>query len=91
MADPFARMTDRLLAHLGREAVLRGTEPCNVNIEQGVAVTGEYGEVVGHRTLAYVPSALLPRSGDTLQLGAKTFTLDSLESDDGYTARYFVI
>lgn len=91
MADPFARMHDRLLAQLGQEAVLRGTVPCKVNIEHGVGIQGEYGEVAGHRTLVYVASNLTPREGDSLQVGTKSYSLDSLESDDGYTARFFVL
>lgn len=91
MGDPFARMHDRLLSHLGSEAVLRGTTPCRVNVEHGVAVTGEYGEVVGHRTLVHIQSSLQPRSGDALAVGTKTYALDSLESDDSYYARWFVL
>lgn len=102
MADPFARMHERLLAttRLGREALLRGTTPCSVNVEKGIAVTGEYGEVTGHRTLLYIQSHLQPRSGDSLTLGetvngvfvpGEAFVLDSLESDDGYASRFFVV
>ena len=73
--------------------------PCRVNVEHGVALIGEMGETVGHRTLVYVSSSLTPRNGDALVLGntvdgtfvpSKAYTLDSLESDDGYTARFFV-
>jgi hypothetical protein len=90
-SDPFARMSDRLLARLGGEAVLRGSVPCNANVEHGVAVTGEYGEVTSYRTLVHIQSALNPRSGDTLVVSGTNYTLDTKESDDGYTTRFFVL
>lgn len=90
MADPFARMHDRLLAHLGNEAVLRGTEDCKVNVEHGVGVQGEYGEVVAFKTMAYVPTNLSPRIGNTLLIEGKTWVIDSIESDDSYVTRVWL-
>lgn len=90
MADPFARMHDRLLAHLGSEAVLRGSENIKVNVEHGVGVQGEYGEVVAFKTMAHIPSSLAPRLGNTLLIEGKTWVIDSLESDDGYMTRVWL-
>lgn len=90
MADPFARMHERLFALLGEEAVLRGNMACQVNIEHDVEVLGTYGEVAARRTLVHVPSWLSPKSGETLVVGAKTYILDGLESDDGYASRFYV-
>lgn len=90
MADPFARMHERLFAHLGEEAVLRGDTPCRVNIERDVEVLGTYSEVAARRTLAHVPSSLNPKSGDTLVVGVKSYVLDGMESDDGYASRFYV-
>lgn len=90
MSDPFARMHERLLAHLGVEAVLRGDTPCRVNVERDVEVLGEYGQVAARRTMLHVPSDLTPKSGDAVVVGAKSYTLDGLESDDGYLSRFYV-
>lgn len=90
MADPFARMHDRLFALLGEAAVLRGDTPCRVNIERDAEVLGSYSEVSARRTLAHIPSSLNPKNGDTLVVGSKSYVLDGLESDDGYTSRFYV-
>lgn len=89
MSDPFDRLNQRLLARLGREALLRG-EPVRVIVEQGVAVTGEYGQVTGFRSLVSIPSAEKPRGGDALVIGSESFTVDAVERDDGYLTRVFV-
>lgn len=90
MSDPFARMSDRLLARLGGEAVLRGAIPCNASITHGVAVTGEYGEVVSYRATAMLPKSVNPRAGDSLYQNGTAWVLDSLESDDGYTSVFWL-
>lgn len=90
MADPFARMHERLFAHLGEEAVLRGSTPCRVNVERDVEVMGQYGEVAARRTLIHIPAALNPKSGEVITIGLKSYVLDGLESDDGYAARFYV-
>jgi hypothetical protein len=89
MPDPFERMHNRLLSLLGEEAVLRST-PCRVAIEHGVAITGDYGSVVGFRSVATIPADLSPKKGDQLTVGAKAYTLDALDSSDGYTARFIL-
>lgn len=78
-------MHERLFARLGQEAFLRG-DPVTAIIARGVAVVGEYGQVVGHRTFATVPHAAEPKVGDTLAIGSETFTVDALQEDDGYIA-----
>lgn len=84
MADAFARMHRRLFARLGQEALLRGT-PTRVIVEHGVAVTGEYGQVSGYRSFATIPAADAPKVGDALVVGAKTYTVESIDANDGDT------
>lgn len=84
MADAFERMHSRLFARLGREALLRGS-PTVVIIERGVAVTGEYGQVTGHRTFGTLPIADAPKVGDALVVDAETFAVDAIQENDGYT------
>jgi len=89
MSDPFDRLHQRLLARLGREALLRGG-PVRVIVEQGVAVTGEYGQVTGFRSLVSIPSFEKPRGGDALVIGGEAFVIDAIERDDGHLTRCFV-
>lgn len=90
MPDPFARMTGSLLARLGGEAFLRGSEPCRVSIQHGVAVVGEYGEVSAYRSLATIDRSLNPAAGDALTAEGKSWVLDVKDSDDGYTVNYWL-
>lgn len=84
MADAFERMHSRLFARLGQEALLRGL-PTRVIVEEGVAVTGEYGNVTGYRTFATIPVAMAPKVGDALVSGGKTYAVDGIDANDGYT------
>lgn len=86
MGDPFARAAARLLARLGQEAVLRGSEMTVVRIEHGVAVLGEYGELVSRKSTATMPSAMQPRARDLLTVGADAWIIDSIDADDGRLA-----
>lgn len=80
----FARMHQRLFARLGREALLRG-EPTRAIVEHGVAVSGEYGQVVAYRSFATLASADAPKAGDSLVIDGKSYIVDSIDADDGYT------
>ncbi len=84
MADAFERMHSRLFARLGREALLRGL-PTVVILEHGVAVTGEYGAVAGYRSFATIPNAAAPKVGDALVVDARTYAVDGINENDGYT------
>lgn len=77
-------MHSRLLARLGQEALLRGL-PTRVIVEDGVAVTGEYGNVTGYRTFATIPAAMAPKVGDALVSGGKTYAVDGIDANDGYS------
>jgi hypothetical protein len=78
-------MHRRLFARLGQEALLRGVAT-TVIVEHGVAVTGEYGQVSGYRSFATIPAAAAPKVGDTLVVGAVTYTVDAIQENDGHTA-----
>lgn len=82
MEDAFERMHRRLFARLGQEALLRGA-PTTAILEHGIAIAGEYGEVTGYRSAATLPTADNPRPGDVLVVDGKTWTIDSLQGNDG--------
>lgn len=62
----FKRLHDRLLAHLGEEAILRGVTPCKVNVIRDEQVT--QGDVTFERTTVTLLNILTPVPGDTVDL-----------------------
>ena len=88
MADAFERMHARLMSskHFGHEALLRGL-PVVADVDHGIALLGEYGEVVGRRSIADFPSAAEPKQGDAFVFKSKNYVIDSIEQDDSYTVR----
>jgi hypothetical protein len=84
MVDAFTRMHSRLLARLGQEALLRGL-PVIATLDHGVAVTGQYGEITGYRSFATLHSAESPKVGDALTIAGKSWIIDAIDQDDGYT------
>lgn len=87
MADPFARMTERLHARLGVEALLRASQPVRVILSRGVAILGEQGLLVAYRDVADILSADDPHIGEKLQVGTDAYVIDSVEANDGYSVR----
>jgi len=88
------RMHRRLLTRLGEQAVLRGTEHCQVYVEIGVSVSYEIGEAKFYQSeyaglvdIANIPEHLNPRPGDALTVGSKTYEIDALAGSNGYLSR----
>ena len=92
----FSRLSSRLLAHLGEQAVLRGVQRCRANIEHGVEFADVNDQAIFEKSVATIEKAYLPEKGDTLdQLDASgaviaRFTLDRLLKDNGYN-RAFIL
>lgn len=87
-------MHNRLLARLGEQAVLRGTVDCSVNIERGIVIDYESGDDKFQRSeytavvdIANIASALNPKPGDSLTIGAENFVIDAIAADNGHLAR----
>jgi hypothetical protein len=79
MLDLFRQATKDALALLGESALLRATEPCQVNIERGVQLSGmdtdfessrESRVFATTRDVATIAGEFNPRVGDTLRVGA---------------------
>lgn len=88
MSDPFARMHSRLAARLGASSTINGeVTAAPVVIEKGVAVSGEYGEVVGYRDVAVISVADSPKGGDALVVDGASHTIDSIMENNGYVVR----
>jgi predicted naringenin-chalcone synthase len=61
-----------------------GTLPnCTVVLDREVQVLGEFGEVIGFRTVAaFLRSEVSPAVGGALRIGAETWTLEKKSSED---------
>ncbi len=96
----FTRLTERVLARLGEDALLRGAEGCRVALEHGVEIVGAHSEAVLERTVATMQKAMLPKQGDALSIGAivagvfvaeSSWVVDSPPfADNGYSVRVVV-
>ncbi len=95
----FNRLTDRILARLGEDAVLRTAEGCRVNIEHNVEVAGNEGQMVYSRSVATMLKSLKPRIDDPLvfvdaagiPIPGQAYAIDSPPfEENGYTARYIL-
>ncbi|CAG2126909.1 hypothetical protein LMG31506_00233 [Cupriavidus yeoncheonensis] len=93
----FQRLSDRILARLGEDAVLRNTVPCRVNIEFNVEVVGTDGQMSFARAVATCQRSLRPQRNESLALvdaagvpiPDQAYLIDSPAfEDNGYTARY---
>lgn len=84
-------MSNTLLAAFGEESVLRGSEPCRVNIEHGVQVTGPDGFTVLEKSIATVSCEMNPKVGDTFTHPEGKFKLDVETSNNGANRRFIVL
>lgn len=87
----FRRMNATVLALLGEESMLRGVEPCRVNIEHGIQVTGPDGMTVMEKSIATVATDLNPKVGDALTHPDGTFRLDVETANNGHSKRFILL
>lgn len=81
----FARMHDRLFAHLGEEAVLRDGEPAIVVVTENVELLGDYGQVAQTVTTATFPVSQTPHPGDALTVAGQAWQIDRILRGDAHT------
>lgn len=97
MLDLFAQATKDALSLLGESAFLRGTEPCQVNIERSVHLEGfDFNPTVERYTtvtqdLASIDAALNPKVGDTLTVTGVNYKLDALVVNTGPMLRFTIV
>lgn len=91
MADPFAKMHERLFAHFGQAALLRGS-PVTVVIDRGVEMLGEYAQVIGYATTAEFAAGTNPAAESALELieTGESFVLDKLIRDNGRVSQWML-
>jgi hypothetical protein len=82
--DIFSRLQASVYKTFGTTGLLNGA-PVDAFLEEGVVMTGEFGEVISYRTIATVKAgAVIPAPGDSLVISGKSFIVDAIESNDGY-------
>lgn len=92
MIGAFQRASASILAVLGQDAFFRGEPtPHKVNIEHGVSVTDDAGDMIGQRDIATIPTAAEPRKGDVFVHPDGTYKIDRLFQDNGANKRYIVV
>lgn len=91
MLAAFQRMTQTILATFGEDSVLRGSEPCRVNIEHGVQVTGPDGFTVTGRSIATISMTVNPKVDDVLVHPEGRFKLDAETANNGCSRRFIVL
>lgn len=100
MLDLFRQATKDALSLLGDSAFLRGSEPCQVNIERGVQLAGldtefeasrDTRNAVVLRDVATLDADLNPKVRDTLTVGAQQYRLDVLIEDTGPSRRFVLL
>lgn len=100
MIPAFSRMTDRLLAHMGEESILRSevvTPVRKVFVKHGVQFTGyghgtvaSNGDMIVDKSVATIPIAYAPKVGDKLEHPSGTYELDVHIGDNGYTSQFIL-
>lgn len=101
MSKAFSRLTNRVLALLGEDSILRGeivTPPRKIHIKHGVQFSGYNGEstamskgdLVVDKSVATIPKEYLPRVGDRLQHPDGDYDLDVLHADNGYSIQFIL-
>lgn len=87
--DIFQRMSRSVLTLLGQDAVLRGSEPCKVNVEKGVQVSID--DMIYERDVATISNDLNPVVGDSLDHPFGQYTLDRKLQSTGFNTRFILI
>lgn len=90
MLELFRAAAADALSLLGEGATLRGTVPCQVNIEHGVQLTGFEDDMVVAKSIATIAKTYAPKVGDTLTHPDGAFVLDAVLVDTQATTRFIL-
>lgn len=82
VSDAFAAAEATLHATFGDPGLLRGSETVTAVISRGVQIEGDYGQTVRKVDSVAFPIGTVARSGDSLTVGAESWTLDVPLYDD---------
>lgn len=90
MLELFRAAVTDALSLLGEGAVLRGTVPCQVNIEHGVQVTGFDDDMVALKSIATLDKIHNPKVNDTLTHPDGNYVLDAILVDAQTFTRFIL-
>lgn len=90
VSDAFASAAATLHTAFGDPGLLRGSVPVTAVISRGVQIEGDYGQTVRKVDTVAFPLGTVARSGDSLTVGAESWTLDA-PMDDDYGRPVFVL
>jgi len=90
VSDAFTSAEATLHAAFGDPGLLRGSVPVTAVISRGVQIEGDYGQTVRKVDSVAFPIGTVARSGDSLTVGAESWTLDA-PLDDDYGRPVFIL
>lgn len=90
VSDAFASAEATLHTAFGDPGLLRGVVAVTAVISRGVQIEGDYGQTVRKVDTVAFPIGTVARSGDSLAVGAESWTLDA-PLDDDYGRPVFVL
>lgn len=101
MISAFQRAAKGILSILGEDALFNGATFTKINIQYGVQFGSSEGDSAAYRgemslehDVATIDCALAPKSGDRFIVGppdGKTYRLERLIKDTGYTRQFVII
>ena len=90
VSNAFAAAEATLHAAFGDPGLLRGSEAVTAVISRGVQIEGDYGQTVRKVDTVAFPVGTVARSGDSLTVGAESWTLD-MPLDNDYGRPVFIL
>jgi len=89
MVNPvLARATNRILARMGEDAVLRGTVNCKAHLDRDVQMTDREGNMFVATYIATISKDHAAEPEDSLSVGTEDFVLETLIDDNGFSTRF---
>lgn len=95
MTDPFSQAAADVLEVMGTSAtyhsLLAGDIPVTVIIERAVEVVDEGAGAYTRKPMATIKSGLVtPKRGDVIETAIECWSVEQMETDDGYLMRVWV-
>lgn len=90
MLELFQAAASDALSLLGEGSTLRGTVPCQANIEHGVQLTGFDDDMVVSKSIATIHKQHNPKVGDSLTHPDGNFVLDAVLTDSHTFSRFIL-
>lgn len=90
-AATFSRMVDSILAHLGEDALLRGSVSTRAHVEYNVQMVDRHGNVFVAQHVITLAKNNSPAPGDSVLIGGVTYTLETMTDDNNFAVRFVAL